>query len=290
MQRRVSVNESNPAADGTSPRTRYRATRVFVAVLALVVVAGAAGAAIYFTSRSQPDRSRGSAVSLSASQRNVKSCVVSIGATAGEAINDLEHFDESAMSSVMAGFSVSHGAGEYAVLQSVVSDVSQNLNAPWATSWQSAVNHELPTIESYCNKRYPPTSTSTSTSTTSATTTTLAPWCVTMMAKTFIQAQSVKVNADGTATVLGDSLAVQCAPGTPDDVQFNVPPGGGSSDTIHLVAGATLTGINMSALSTPLKLKLSGLAHYLAQDTDGNFFQVVGPLNAATKLIGQYHP
>jgi len=48
----------------------------------------------------------------------------------------------------------------------------------------------------------------------STTTTTLAPWCVTLMADAFIQAQSVVVTANGTATVKGLALEVQCAPGT----------------------------------------------------------------------------
>jgi hypothetical protein len=108
------------------------------------------------------------------------------------------------------------------------------------------------------------------------------------MAESFIRVQSVKVHADGTATLTGGALVAECAPGTPDDVQFQNRTVGESLETVRLVAGATLTGVNISAGSTPLKL--SALAHYLAQDTDGNLFQVVGPLDAVTKLLGQYHP
>ena len=149
------MSESNPEFEGTSPRTRSIAKRVFVIVVACVVVAGAAGAVMFFASRSQPDQSRNSAASLSPSQRKVESCVTSIGAHAAEAINDLENFDESAMTTVMAEFSAAHGAAEYAVLQSVVSNVAQNLmSASWASSWKSAIKHELPIIESFCEKRY----------------------------------------------------------------------------------------------------------------------------------------
>lgn len=217
-QQRVGVSEGNPESDGSAPRPRSRAKRAFVVLLACAVVAGAAGAVALFTNH-QPDRSR----NVTASQRKVRSCVTSIGASAAQAINDVENFDESAMSTVMAGFSVAHGPAEYAVLQSVVSDVSQNLmSARWAASWKSAINHELPTIASYCRKRYPPAgaTSSTSTSTTSGTTTTLAPWCLALMAKSFIQAQSVKVNADGTATLQGAAVVAQCAPGTPGDIQW----------------------------------------------------------------------
>lgn len=122
----------------------------------------------------------------------------------------------------------------------------------------------------------------------STTTTTLAPWCVTLMADAFIQAQSVVVTANGTATVKGLALEVQCAPGTPDDFQFYERTKGESPETLHLVAGAKVTGVNLSGGSTPLKL--SALAHYLTQDTDGNLFQVVGPLDAATELLGRFHP
>ena len=161
---RVSVNESSPESEGNSSQTQSRTKRVFAVVLACVVVAGAAGAVIFFTSRTKPDHSRNTTASLSPSQRKVESCVTTIGVPAEEAINDLESFNESAMTSVMAGFSVAHGAAEYAVLQSVVSDVSQNLmSAPWATSWKSAIKHELPTIESFCNQRYSPSSITTST-------------------------------------------------------------------------------------------------------------------------------
>lgn len=169
-QQRVSVSESDSEPDGTSPRTRSRAKSVFVAIVACVVVAGAAGAVVLFTSRSQPNKFHNSAASLSPAQRKVESCVTSIGVPAEEAINDLENFDESAMTTVMAGFSATHGTAEYAVLQSVVSDVSQNLmSAPWASSWKSAIKHELPTIESFCNKRYSISSASTSTTVTPGT-------------------------------------------------------------------------------------------------------------------------
>jgi len=169
-QQRVSVSESNPESDGTSPRTRTRTKRVFVVILACVVVAGAAGAVMFFTSRSKSDQSRNSTASLSPSQRKVENCVTTIGVPAEEAINDLENFNESAMATVMAGFSVSHGAAEYGVLQSVVSDVSQHLmSASWAVSWKSAIKHEFPTIESFCNKRYSISSVSTSTTIPSAT-------------------------------------------------------------------------------------------------------------------------
>ena len=124
--------------------------------------------------------------------------------------------------------------------------------------------------------------------TTTSTTTTLAPWCVTLMGESFIRAQSVVIAADGTATVTGRALGVQCSPGTPDDVQFHDLVAGESPETVHLVAGATITGVNLSGGSTPLKL--SALAHYLAQDTDGNLFQVVGPRDAATQLLGRFHP
>ena len=158
------MNGNDPESEETTPRKRSLTKRVFAVVLACVVVAGAAGAVIFFTSRSKPDQSRNSAASLSPAQRKVESCVTSIGATAAEVINDLENFDESAMTTVMAGFSATHGAAEYGVLQSVVSDVSQNLmSAPWASSWKSAIKHELPTIESFCNKRYSISSASTST-------------------------------------------------------------------------------------------------------------------------------
>lgn len=164
------MSESNPESEGTSPRTRSLAKRVFVVILACVVVAGAAATVLFFTSRSQPGQSRNSAASLSPSQRKVESCVTSIGAHAAEAINDLENFDESAMTTVMADFSVAYGAAEYAVLQSVVSNVAQNLmSAPWASSWKSAIKHELPTIESFCNKRYSISSAGTSSSVPSAT-------------------------------------------------------------------------------------------------------------------------
>jgi hypothetical protein len=124
--------------------------------------------------------------------------------------------------------------------------------------------------------------------TTNATTTTLASWCMTLMAESFIQAQSVVVAGDGSANVRGLALGVQCAPGTPDDVQFHDLVAGESPETVHLVAGASITGANLSGGTTPLKL--SALAHYLVQDVDGNLFHVVGPLNAATELLGQFHP
>ena len=108
------------------------------------------------------------------------------------------------------------------------------------------------------------------------------------MGESFIRAQSVVIAADGTATVTGRALGVQCSPGTPDDVQFHDLVAGESPETVHLVAGATITGVNLSGGSTPLKL--SALAHYLAQDTDGNLFQVVGPRDAATQLLGRFHP
>jgi hypothetical protein len=108
------------------------------------------------------------------------------------------------------------------------------------------------------------------------------------MRDTFIQAQSVRVAADGTAVVRGLALAVQCAPGTLDDVQFLQRVAGESPETVHLVAGATITGVTTSGGSRPLTL--SGLAPYLAQDSDGNLFRVVGPLNAAKALLGRFHP
>ena len=124
--------------------------------------------------------------------------------------------------------------------------------------------------------------------TSATTTTTLAPWCVTLMAESFIQVQSVAISPDGTATVKGLALGVQCAPGTPDDFQFDDLVTGEEPESVHLVAGATITGVNLSGSSTPLPL--NDLAHYLSQDTDGNLFHVVGPLDAATKLLGQFHP
>ena len=158
------MNGSNPESEGATPRKRSLTKRVFAIVLACVVVAGAAGAVIFFTNRSKPDQSRNSTASLSPSKRKVESCVTTIGVPAEEAINDLESFNESAMATVMAGFSASHGAAEYGVLQSVVSDVSQNLmSASWAVSWKSAIKHELPTIESFCESRYSPSSVTTST-------------------------------------------------------------------------------------------------------------------------------
>jgi hypothetical protein len=123
---------------------------------------------------------------------------------------------------------------------------------------------------------------------TTTTTTTLAPWCVTLMADSFIEAQSDVIAADGTATVRGLALGVECAPGTLDDVQFHDLVAGESPETVHLVAGATIIGVNQSGSSRPLKL--SELAHYLAQDTAGNRFQVLGPLNAAKELLGRWHP
>ncbi len=127
---------------------------MFVVILARVVLAGAAGAVTFFTIRSQPDWSRGSTVSLNRLQRKVEGCVTSIAAPAAEAISDLENFNSSAMASVMAGFSVVHGADEYGVIQSVVSNVSQNLtSASWALTWKSAIKREMPTIESFCIKR-----------------------------------------------------------------------------------------------------------------------------------------
>lgn len=122
----------------------------------------------------------------------------------------------------------------------------------------------------------------------STTTTTLAPWCVTLMTDSFIQAQSVTVAPDGTAAVKGLALGVQCSPGTPDDVQFHDLVTGEAPETVHLVAGATVTGVNLSGGSAPLAL--SALAHYLVHDTDGNLFQVIGPLSAATELLGRFHP
>lgn len=126
------------------------------------------------------------------------------------------------------------------------------------------------------------------TTTSPSTTTTLAPWCVALMADSFIQAQSVVVGADGTAVVKGLALGVQCSPGTPDDIQFPEKVTGESPETVHLVAGATITGADLSGGTTPLQL--NALAHYLANDTDGNLFQVVGPPDAATELLGRFHP
>jgi hypothetical protein len=124
--------------------------------------------------------------------------------------------------------------------------------------------------------------------TTSTTTTTLAPWCVTLMTDSFIRAQSVTIAADGTALVRGLALGVQCSPGTPDDVQFYDLVAGEAPEAVHLVVGASITGVNLSGGSMPLTL--SALGHYLQQDTDGNLFQIVGPLGAATKLLGRFHP
>ena len=158
------MSGNNPESEGASPPKLSLTKRVFVVVLACAVVAGAAGAVIFFTSRSKPDQSRNSTASLSPSQRKVESCVTTIGVPAEEAVNDLENFNESAMATVMAGFSMAHGATEYAVLQSVISNVSQNLmSAPWASSWKSAIKHELPTIESFCEGRNSPSSITTST-------------------------------------------------------------------------------------------------------------------------------
>jgi hypothetical protein len=120
------------------------------------------------------------------------------------------------------------------------------------------------------------------------TTTTLAPWCVTLMAESFIQAQSVTVAADGTAALKGLALGVQCAPGTPDDIQFYDLVTGEAPETVHLIAGATITGVNLSGASVPLML--SALTNYLSHDIDGNLFHVVGPLDGATGLLGQFHP
>jgi hypothetical protein len=120
------------------------------------------------------------------------------------------------------------------------------------------------------------------------TSTTLAPWCVALTHETFIRAQSVTIAADGTANVKGLALTVECAPGTMDDVQFHQRVANESPETVHLVAGTTITGVTLSGGSTPLKL--SDLAHYLSQDTDGNLFRVVGPLNAATALLARFHP
>ena len=124
--------------------------------------------------------------------------------------------------------------------------------------------------------------------TSTTTTTTLAPWCVTLMSDTFIEAQSVVINADGSANVKGMALGVRCAPGTLDDAQFHYRVAGESPETVHLVAGAAITGVNLPGGVKPLAL--SALAHYLARDTDGNIFQVIGPLDAATKLLGHFHP
>jgi len=110
---------------------------------------------------------------------------------------------------------------------------------------------------------------------------------VTLMADAFIQAQSVVVTANGTATVKGLALEVQCAP-EPGRLPVLRTYEGRVAETLHLVAGAKVTGVNLSGGSTPLKL--SALAHYLTQDTDGNLFQVVGPLDAATELLGRFHP
>jgi hypothetical protein len=161
---RISVSESNSESEDNFSQTKSRTKRVFAVVLACVVVAVAAGAVIFFASRSKPDQSRNTAASLSPSQRKVEKCVTTIGVPAEEAINDLENFNESAMATVMAGFSVAHGAAEYGVLQSVVSNVAQNLtSASWASSWKSAIKHEFPTIESYCERQYSPSSITTST-------------------------------------------------------------------------------------------------------------------------------
>jgi hypothetical protein len=120
------------------------------------------------------------------------------------------------------------------------------------------------------------------------TSTTLAPWCVALTHDTFIRAQSVTVAADGTANVKGLALEVECAPGTMDDVQFHQRVANEPLETVHLVAGAAITGVTMSGGSKPLTL--SDLAHYLSQDTDGNLFRVVGPLSAATALLARFHP
>ena len=119
-------------------------------------------------------------------------------------------------------------------------------------------------------------------------TTTLAPWCVTLMTETFIRAQSIVVDTDGSASVTGVVLGVRCSPGTPDDVQFHDLVAGEAPATVRLVAGATVTGVDLSGGSIPLTL--SALASYLADDTDGNLFRVVGPLDAATGLLGRFHP
>ena len=123
---------------------------------------------------------------------------------------------------------------------------------------------------------------------TATTTTTLASWCVTMMNEAFIQAQSVTMNSNGSAVVSGLALGVTCAPGTPDDVQYHDLVTGEAPESVNLIAGATITGVNLSGGSMPLQL--SALADYLSQDTDGNLFQVVGPFSAATELLGRFHP
>ena len=121
-----------------------------------------------------------------------------------------------------------------------------------------------------------------------ATTTTLAPWCATLMSESFIEARSVAVAANGTAIVKGYALGVECSPGTLDDVQFHYLVAGEPPEFVHLIAGAAITGVVLSGRTKPLKL--NALAHYLAQDTDGNIFQVVGPFTAATSLLGKFHP
>jgi len=105
------------------------------------------------------------------------------------------------------------------------------------------------------------------------------------MADAFIQAQSVVVTANGTATVKGLALEVQLHP-NPGDFQFYERTKGESPETLHLVAGAKVTG-STSRRSTPLKL--SALATTSPRH-DGNLFQVVGPLDAATELLGRFHP
>jgi len=120
------------------------------------------------------------------------------------------------------------------------------------------------------------------------TTTTLAPWCVAMQKETFLQVVSVAVATNRSATVKGYLLAPKCAPGTPDDVQYSRRHSGEAPITVHLRPGASLTAARISGRSTPIALR--ALAHYLAADIDGNLFRAVGPRNAATALLGIFHP
>jgi len=122
----------------------------------------------------------------------------------------------------------------------------------------------------------------------SSTTTTVAPWCRTLMRETFVEGESATISSHGTATVVAKALAVRCAPGTLDDVQFRDLVKGERSETLYLRSGATLTGVKVPGGVQPLPLR--DLPAYLKRDADGNVFRVVGPLKAVAKLLAQYRP
>jgi hypothetical protein len=125
------------------------------------------------------------------------------------------------------------------------------------------------------------------TATTSTTTTTpvASLSCPQKSQASFVQANSVTVNPDHSADVSGFTASFVC--GGPDDGHYVVST---TPVTVDLEPGAAITTLDQTLNFASVPTSVDDLTYYLQANPDGNIFYVVGPQNAATGFVAEFHP